>query len=202
MLLVGEGDTRAFEQIFDRHAQVAYSLACRICRQQPLAEDAVQEAFLSLWRNAERFDSARGGVRSWLLSVVHNRTIDALRRARVSDGRVVHDDELVERVPASELTYVEVLRRSEAAQVRTALDQLPSEQRRAIELSYYAGISHQQIAELLGLPTGTVKGRIRLGLHKLQTLLEDDLGAPVWNHDEHAAPRSLALRSGGAERHL
>jgi RNA polymerase sigma-70 factor (ECF subfamily) len=173
MLLVGGGDTRAFEQIFDRHASVAFSLACRICRQQAMAEDAVQDAFLSLWRNAERFDRNRGGVRSWLLSVVHNRTIDALRRARVSDGKVVHDDELMQRMAAAELTDVEALRRCDARQLREALDQLPADQRRAIELSYYAGVSHHQIAELLGLPTGTVKGRIRLGLQKLRALLEE-----------------------------
>jgi RNA polymerase sigma-70 factor (ECF subfamily) len=173
MLLVGEGDARAFEQIFDRHASVAYSLARRICRQQALAEDAVQEAFMSLWRNAGRFDRGRGGVRSWLLCVVHNRTIDALRRARVYDGRVVHDEELMQRIAAAELTDVEVLRRCDARQLRDALDQLPAGQRRAIELSYYAGVSHHQIAELLGLPTGTVKGRIRLGLQKLRALLEE-----------------------------
>jgi RNA polymerase sigma-70 factor, ECF subfamily len=173
MLLVGEGDVRAFEQIFDRHAQVAYSLASRICRQQPMAEDAVQEAFLSLWRHAARFDRARGGVRSWLLCVVHNRTIDALRRARVSAGRIVNDEEAVARLAAAELTDVEVLRRSDARQLRNALDQLPADQRRAIELSFYAGITHHQIAELLDLPPGTIKGRIRLGLARLKALLEE-----------------------------
>lgn len=172
IVLVRTGDARAFEVLVARHATVAYSLARRICRQERLAEDVVQEAFLSVWRSAGRFDAARGSVRTWLLSVVHHRAIDAVRRARANSGRIVCDEHAVQQLPAPQLTEVEVVRRSEARQIRQALDQLPLDQRRVIELSYFDGISHHQIAQLLGLPPGTVKGRIRLGMQKLRALME------------------------------
>jgi RNA polymerase sigma-70 factor (ECF subfamily) len=111
-------------------------------------------------------------VRSWLLSVVHNRAIDAVRRALVGDRRSVADADLAERVAAPELTDHEVLRRDEARRVRRALERLPVEQRRVLELAYYGGLSHGQIARTLGVPAGTVKGRTRLGLQKLRLLVE------------------------------
>lgn len=179
MLLMRSGEARAFEVMFDRHATVAYSLARRICRQERMAEDVVQEAFLSVWRGAGRFDPSRGSVRTWVLSVVHHRAIDAVRRARVNDGRIVCDEFAVQQIAAPELTEVEVVRRSEAHQIRHALDQLPVDQRRVIELSYFDGLTHHQIAQLLDVPPGTVKGRIRLGMQKLRALMESDESARV-----------------------
>jgi RNA polymerase sigma-70 factor (ECF subfamily) len=166
------GDVRAFEMLFDRHASVSFSLAYRICRRRSMAEDVVQEAFLALWRNAGRYEPGRGSVRSWLLSIVRSRSIDALRRAALRDGRNVAEQELAEPMSAAELVEAEVLRRDDAQRIREALAGLPTEQRQVIELSYFCGLSHGEIAQALELPTGTVKGRIRLGLRKLRTVLE------------------------------
>lgn len=173
---VSEGDARAFEVIFDRHADVAFSLAYRMCGRRPMAEDIVQEAFASLWRSGARYDRSRGSVRSWVLGVVHNRAIDAFRRERVRAGRDVCDEAAVERLPAAEGTEQAVDRHEDARELRTALVQLPEEQRRVIELAYFGGFTHREIAEMLGLPSGTVKGRMRLGLTKLRLSLGDRAG--------------------------
>ncbi len=171
MELVDAGETRAFEVIFDRHSTAAYSLALRICGRRALAEDIVQEAFLSLWRSGSGYDRARGSVRSWVLSAVHNRAVDALRRTGAKAGRDVSDEGIAERLPAREATDTEVQRRDESRRVRGALDGLPADQRQVIELAYFGGLSHSQIAEMLDLPPGTVKGRMRLGLTKMRSAL-------------------------------
>jgi RNA polymerase sigma-70 factor (ECF subfamily) len=171
MELVDAGETRAFEVVFDRHASAAYSLAYRMCGRRALAEDIIQDAFLSLWRSGTSYDRARGSVRSWVLSAVHNRAIDALRRTGAKTGRDVHDEGIAERLPAPEATDAEVVRRDEADRVRGALAELPPDQRQVIELAYFGGLSHNQIAEVLELPPGTVKGRMRLGLSKMRAAL-------------------------------
>lgn len=168
---VRDGDARAFEVLFDRHAGVAFSLAYRMCGSRARAEDVVQDAFLSLWRSAVRYDRLRGSVRSWILSVVHNRAIDAFRREVAKEAQDVRDERLAEQVPSSELTDSEVERRDDAHRVRCALGELPSDQRRVIELAYFGGFTHSEIAEMLELPPGTVKGRMRLGLSKLRLSL-------------------------------
>jgi len=177
MALVHAGEARAFEVIFDRHADVAFSLAYRMCGRRAMAEDVVQEAFVSLWRTGVRYDPTRGSVRSWVLRIVHNRAIDVFRRELARDSRTVDDGELAERLQDDARTDHEVLRRDDARQVRRALSGLPADQRQVIELAYFGGLSHSQIAELLGLPSGTVKGRMRLGLAKLRLELSDPLGA-------------------------
>jgi len=171
MELVDQGETRAFEVIFDRHAGAGYSLAFRMCERRALAEDIVQEAFLSLWRSGSSYDRARGSVRSWVLSAVHNRAVDALRRTGAKSGRDVSDEGTAERLRAPEATDVEVERRDEARRVRSALNELPPDQRRVIELAYFGGLSHNRISEMLDLPPGTVKGRMRLGLTKMRSAL-------------------------------
>jgi len=171
MQLLYRGNADAFEVVYDRHADAAFSLAIRICRQRALAEDVVQEAFLSLWRSGARYDRTRGSVRTWTLGIVHNRAIDALRRRAVRDRGIVHEDGIEERLPARERTELEFAHRDEAREVRDALERLPAEQRRVIELAYYGGLTHQQIAAMLEQPVGTVKGRMRLGLQKLRTSL-------------------------------
>jgi RNA polymerase sigma-70 factor, ECF subfamily len=173
MELVDAGDTRGFEVIFDRHAGAGYSLALRMCGRRALAEDIVQEAFLSLWRSGSGYDRARGSVRSWVLSAVHNRAVDALRRAGAKAGRDVSDEGIAERLPARDATDAEVERREESRRVRSALDELPPDQRQVIELAYFGGLSHSQIAEMLDLPPGTVKGRMRLGLTKMRSALAE-----------------------------
>jgi RNA polymerase sigma-70 factor, ECF subfamily len=177
MELVRDGEAQAFELIFDRHGSAAFSLAYRMCGRRAMAEDIVQEAFLSLWRSGARYDRARGSVRSWVLSVVHNRTIDVFRRDVSGERREVHEEGAAERVPSGELTESEVERRDDAQRVRRALDELPSDQRRVIELAYFGGFTHSQIAEMLKLPAGTVKGRMRLGLAKLRLSLGEAAGA-------------------------
>jgi len=171
MELVDGGEVRAFEVIFDRHASAGYALAYRMCGRRALAEDIVQEAFLSLWRSGTNYDRARGSVRSWVLSAVHNRAVDALRRAGAKAGRDVSDEGIAERLRAPEATDVEVERREEARQIRGALDELPPDQRQVIELAYFGGLTHSQIADVLDLPPGTVKGRMRLGLTKMRSAL-------------------------------
>ena len=173
MVLVHDGEARAFEVIFDRHSGPAFSLAYRMCGRRALAEDIVQEAFVSLWRSGARYDRTRGSVRSWVLAAVHHRAIDAFRREAVRQGKDIRDDEAAERLPAKELTEAEAVRRDESRQVREALEELPQDQRQVIELAYFGGFSHSQIAEMLSLPPGTVKGRMRLGLSKLRLSLGD-----------------------------
>jgi RNA polymerase sigma-70 factor (ECF subfamily) len=176
MELVRDGDSRAFEVIFDRHAGPAFSLAYRMCGRRALAEEIVQDAFTSLWRSAARYDRTRGSVRSWVLRVVHNRAIDTFRRELSNATHEVADDWIREVLPARERTEVEVERRSDARLVRSALNGLPPDQRQVVELAYFGGFSHSQIAEALGLPAGTVKGRMRLALSKLRIALGEPAG--------------------------
>jgi RNA polymerase sigma-70 factor, ECF subfamily len=173
MQLVRRGNAAAFEVVYDRHADAAFSLAYRICGQRALAEDVVQEGFLALWRSGGRYDRNRGSVRTWILGIVHNRGIDALRRASVRERGRIDDEGLPERVAAPQRTELEVARRDEAREIRDALGRLPDEQSRVIELAYFGGLTHVEIASMLDTPVGTVKGRMRLGLAKMRMALGD-----------------------------
>ena len=168
MHLVGEGDPRAFELLYDRHGGPAFSLAYRMVGNKVTAEDVSQEAFLSIWRSRLRYAPERGSVRTWVLGIVHHRAIDALRRNLVHDKRRASAEGIEERFEAPEQTDVEVARRDDARVVRGALEKLPDEQCKVIELAYFGGFSHSEIAEMLDMPIGTVKGRMRLGLDKLR----------------------------------
>jgi RNA polymerase sigma-70 factor, ECF subfamily len=176
MPLVSDCDPEAFEVLYDRHGGAAYSLAYRIVGDRAAAEEVTQEAFISVWRSGARFDAARGSVRSWLLSIVRNRAIDFLRsRAGKAPKLDFDDDSVLEQRPAAERTEEEALRRETAAEVRGALDKLPGEQSKVIELAYFGGFSHSEIARIQGLPMGTVKGRMRLGLEKIRGELAEGL---------------------------
>jgi RNA polymerase sigma-70 factor (ECF subfamily) len=178
MALARDGDTDAFGLIYDRHSTVAFSLAYRMVGRRGAAETVVQEAFLSLWRAAGRYDAERASLRTFLLGIVHNRAVDALRRASVHESRRADDEEAAERLEARERTEAEVARRDEAARVRGAVAELPDDQQRVIELAYFGGFSQSEIAEMLGAPLGTVKGRMRLGLEKLRSALGE--GVEAW----------------------
>jgi RNA polymerase sigma-70 factor, ECF subfamily len=174
MQLVHESDSAAFAAIYERHSSAAFSLAFRMCGNQALTEDVVQEAFLSLWRSSAHYDPTRGSVRTWVLGIVHNRAIDALRRGVVLDRGRVSDEGIEEQLEAMELTEQEVGRRDEAREVRAALVGLPPEQSRVIELAYYGGLTHSEIAAMLDIPVGTIKGRMRLGLQKMRSQLHSE----------------------------
>ena len=168
MQLVRRGNAPAFEVIYERHSQAAFSLAYRMAGSRGVAEDVVQEAFLNLWRSGARYDRARGSVRTWVLGIVHHRAIDVLRRDSVHDKRRASDEGLEERFEARERTDVEVARRDEARSIRVAMDTLPADQCKVIELAYFGGFSQTEIASMLETPLGTVKGRMRLALEKLR----------------------------------
>ena len=172
MVLVADHDADAFEVVYDRHGSAAFSLAYRTTGQQSLAEEVVQDAFMTVWRMGLRYRPERGSLRSWLLSIVHNRAIDALRRVAVHDRRREFAELEDVGQEAAERTDVEAMHRMEGQAVREALAALPPEQLRVIELAYFGGFTHTEIASMLDLPLGTVKGRMRLGLEKLRLLLE------------------------------
>jgi RNA polymerase sigma-70 factor (ECF subfamily) len=171
MQLVRRGDARAFEVIYERHSSAAFSLAYRMMGTRSGAEDVTQDAFLSMWRSGARYDGARGSVRTWVLGIVHHRAIDALRRATVHDRRRAGDEGIEERFEARERTDVEAARREEAGTVRAALSSLPADQCQVIELAYFGGFTHTEIADMLEAPVGTIKGRMRLGLKKMRAQL-------------------------------
>lgn len=173
MHLVQKGDADAFEAVYDRHAGAAFSLAYRMAGSRAAAEDVVQEALLSIWRSRARFQRERGSVRTWILGIVHNRAIDALRRNVVHDRRRASAEGLEETQVAPERTDAEAIRRDEARTIRSALQGLPGDQSRVIDLAYFGGFTHTEIAEMLDTPVGTVKGRMRLGLEKMRRALEE-----------------------------
>jgi RNA polymerase sigma-70 factor, ECF subfamily len=169
--LMARGEAQAFEAIYERHAGAAYSLAYRMVGTRAVAEDVTQEAFLNLWRSGAHYDRARGSVRTWILGIVHHRAIDALRRTSVHARRRSDDETAAERLEAPERVEEDVARRDEAAIVRSAIESLPAEQVQVIELAYFGGFTHVEIAEMLEQPVGTVKGRMRLGLKKMRESL-------------------------------
>ena len=169
ILAIGRGDVTALEEFYDRHRVVAYSLALRILGAPGDAEDAIQEVFLSVWRSAGSYHPDRSSGRSWFLSMVHHRCIDKLRARQSRPRSVALEDD----PPYAARTDVwgEVLANLTHETVAGAVSALPADQREAIELAYFGGYTHTEIAERTGAPLGTVKGRIRLGLHRLKDLL-------------------------------
>jgi RNA polymerase sigma-70 factor, ECF subfamily len=174
MPLIGAKDAAAFEVFYDRHGGAAYSLAYRIVGDAQAAEDVTQEALISIWRSGARFDRARGSVRGWTLGIVRNRAIDFLRRDVARGPKVAFDsEELLERRPAEELTDVEAVHRETAREVRGALSGLPDDQSKVIQLAFFGGFSHAEIASMLNEPLGTIKGRMRLGMEKVRAALAE-----------------------------
>lgn len=167
------GDLGALEDLYDRYRTVAYSIALRITADAGLAEDVVQEAFLGVWRNADRYAEGRGSVKTWLLSIVHHRAVDAVRRRRPTIELPDRED-----APPRELTLPDVWGDVAAGldrdAVRTAMGALSPVQREAIELAYFGGLTQQEIAVRTDTPLGTVKSRMRLGLVAMRHALVGD----------------------------
>ncbi|MCW2964938.1 MAG: polymerase subunit sigma-24 [Actinomycetia bacterium] len=164
------GDERALADLYDRFGRVAYGLALRVLRDPALAQDAVQDAFLSAWRTAASFDARRGSTQTWLLTLVHRRAVDVVRREARRHTEPLDDPPLASLESTEEVASVREQRRA----VQSALVQLPPDQREALELSYYGGLTQSELAERLGIPLGTVKSRVFAGLAKLRDLLEAD----------------------------
>ncbi len=167
---VAGGDHDALGELYDRFGGVAYGLALRVLRDHGLAEDAVADAFLSVWRSAGGFDARRGSAKNWILTLVHRRAVDLVQRSE-RERRV--EEDVIERIDASAADTAEL--NAERARVQTALAALPAKQRAALELSYYGGYTQAQIALALDLPVGTVKSQVFNGLKRLAQLL----GEPV-----------------------
>ena len=172
LIRLADGELDALEHLYDRYKTMAYSIAYRITNDPTLAEDVVQEAFLGAWRNAARYIEGRGSVKTWLLSIVHHRAIDAIRRRRPTTGL---PDPIEAAVPAA-LTmpdvWAEVSASLDADTVRDALTVLSDVQRQAIEMAYFGGLTQLEIAERTGTPLGTVKSRMRLGLLAMRRALD------------------------------
>ena len=164
---VALGDAEAFARLYDRHCAAAFHAAVRVVRDRSAAEDVCQEAFLSVWRAAATFEPARGSIRGWVLGIVRNRAIDAIRHRRVQPAGVADPASALQDRPAREQTEEQALCNERARVVRLTLDVLPEAQRRPIMLAYYGELTHVEIARALDTPLGTVKGRIRLGLETL-----------------------------------
>ena len=175
-------DADALALLYDRHHRAAYGLALRILHDAGQAEDVVQEAFLALWRHAGSYQPARGRVRTWLLTIVHHRAINQLRK-NLAPGQLAELDEGLRDVRQPDV-WQQAYDQIRQADIRAALDELPQDQRQAVELAFFAGLSHSEIAERLDLPLGTVKSRIRLAFRKLQAFLEQYAV-------EHAAARPV-----------
>jgi RNA polymerase sigma-70 factor, ECF subfamily len=165
--LLGDGDAQAFALLYDRHSRAAFSLAYRMMGERQAAEDLTQEAFIKIWRGAPSYRAGRGGVRTWILSVVRNQGIDQLRANATRRRTLEKVEASTPRSQPSE-AFVETWRNSQRDQVREALNTLPAEQWKILELAYFSGYTHVEIADLQGLPLGTVKGRMRRSLKRLR----------------------------------
>ena len=165
---IARGDEAALAELYDRFGRIAYGLAARILRDQALAEDAVQDAFLGAWRTAAAFDPKRGTASTWLMTMVHRRAVDLVRREDRRKTSQLDDAP----VASTETTDEQAAMREERRRVQAALAQLPADQREALELAYYGGLTQSELAERLGVPLGTVKSRMFAGLAKLRDLLE------------------------------
>ena len=177
LALASRAHENALGELYDRYGRVAYGLALRIVRDPSLAEDAVQEGFLAVWRSAGAFLAEQGKPSTWILTLVHRRAVDLVRREERRRADPLDDTEQ----PTGEATDEEAWLRAQRQVVQEALRKLPPDQREAIELAYYGGFTQSELAEKLGLPLGTIKSRMFTGLKRLRELLAEsglDVDAP------------------------
>jgi RNA polymerase sigma-70 factor (ECF subfamily) len=176
--LVARGDEDALAELYDRVGRIAYGLALRVLRDERHAEDAVQEAFLHVWRSAATFRAERAKASTWILTLVHRRAVDLVRREERRQADPLTDESALGVAP--EETDEAAWLRFERERVQAALKQLPDVQREALELAYYGGFSQSELAERLGVPLGTVKSRMFAGLARLRELLDDSTQEGSW----------------------
>jgi RNA polymerase sigma-70 factor (ECF subfamily) len=179
VLLAARSEQSALGELYDRYGRPAYGLALRILRDEALAEDAVQEAFLALWRTASRFVPERGKASTWILTLVHRRSVDLVRREQLRRAESL--DEGQEPAEGTGGADEEAWLRLQRERVQEALQQLPDPQREALELAYYGGFTQSELAERLGQPVGTIKSRMFAGLARLRELLGDPGMETAWN---------------------
>jgi RNA polymerase sigma-70 factor (ECF subfamily) len=175
---IAEGDSSALGEFYDLHGRTLFSLACRILNDFKEAEDVLQDVFLQLWDKAAAFDAAQGRPLAWALALTRNKAIDRLRSAQRRRARLVPETDLggVDELPAAAPSAPDVVRAAEQGElVRTALACLPGEQRRAIELAFFDGLSQTEVAETLNKPLGTIKAWIRRGMLRLRSELGQHL---------------------------
>ena len=175
---IRSGDRIALGEVYDRHASAAMAVALRVVANREQAEDLVHDTFVAIWQKIDRFDATRGSLRSWITAIVRNRAIDRLRGTRPSIEIGEADERSMLR-SGSNPTWDDALARLGAVQLRSALDELPAEQRQAIELAYFGGRTYREIAAMTGVPLGTANGRLRLALARLRELLRQSDAAPI-----------------------
>lgn len=178
--LVARGDQTALAELYDRVGRTAYGLAFRVLRDDRLAEDAVQEGFLAVWRGAAGFSAERAKATTWILTLVHRRAVDLVRREQRRRADPLDDTEGREEAASASAEDAAWLH-FERERVQAALRQLPDTQREALELAYYGGFTQSELAERLGQPIGTIKSRMFAGLARLRELLDDNATEGSWN---------------------
>ncbi len=177
---VARGDDEALAELYDRVGRIAYGLAVRVLRDERLAEDAVQEGFLAVWRNAASFRAERAKASTWILTLVHRRSVDLVRREERRRTEPLGEELPTGSAQESESTDEAAWLRFERERVQAALTQLPDVQREALELAYYGGFSQSELAQRLGVPLGTIKSRMFSGLARLRELLDESTQEGSW----------------------
>ncbi|MGI8928456.1 MAG: sigma-70 family RNA polymerase sigma factor [Candidatus Limnocylindrales bacterium] len=170
---IAAGDSEGVAGLYDRHSAMVFGLALRVTNDQGLAEDVVQETFVSVWQSAESFDPAKASARTWILTIAHRRAVDAVRRRRqpVLSLDINVEEPPLRLVPVAPDVWPEVSARLDGAAIQLALAELPIAQRRSLELAYFNGLTQLEIAAFTGAALGTVKSRVRLGMLGLRKLL-------------------------------
>jgi RNA polymerase sigma factor (sigma-70 family) len=171
--LISNHDAGALEELYDRHSAASYGLARRVVGDEQLAQDVVQEVFLAIWRGAAKYDGSRGSLNTWLFALTHHKAVDAVRRSQRHSGRRAPEEALTMEADPAPSVDEQALASVRRDQVRAALADLPEAQRKALMLAYFGGLSQSEIAQLTGIPLGTVKTRTLAALRRLRAVLDE-----------------------------